>query len=362
LSSPGPSKRESSALAVILACLLGFSCGGLASRKSKSTLPSAGDARDDGSGLLAAVSMGPTLGGDDKKDATGGNNYAYKSDYSYGGSSYGGTGYGASTYGGSIYSNYFFTADYNSLYAPLPNQYEVGYSIQTVEDGGSIEGTVTWPKPPNAADNLPNVSPTCAKAPQNNTLSVKGGKVAGAVVYLEDIRKGRAHPSDGQSRKLQIGGLIVRGDCSMFPRVQVVAPIGSTITLRSAASGKRETRLGYYKAPTLGAPEAEHSIETLSAGSERDFRVDLAGFYAAIAEGAESQAGAWVVVAGHPYYSTTDGNGRFELEDIPPGTYSMVVWHPSVYLGNGKWTEPTIARRKVSVKAFAATRASVALK
>ena len=30
----------------------------------------------------------------------------------------------------------------------------------------------------------------------------------------------------------------------------------------------------------------------------------------------------------NPYYALTDGNGRFSIDHIPPGTYQLVVWHP----------------------------------
>lgn len=29
----------------------------------------------------------------------------------------------------------------------------------------------------------------------------------------------------------------------------------------------------------------------------------------------------------HPYYTTTDSNGRFTLDGVPPGTYTLVAWH-----------------------------------
>ena len=35
----------------------------------------------------------------------------------------------------------------------------------------------------------------------------------------------------------------------------------------------------------------------------------------------------WVSVFDHPYFATTDDNGNYKIENIPPGEYRVVAWH-----------------------------------
>ncbi|MGD9727343.1 MAG: carboxypeptidase regulatory-like domain-containing protein, partial [Nitrospiraceae bacterium] len=48
----------------------------------------------------------------------------------------------------------------------------------------------------------------------------------------------------------------------------------------------------------------------------------------------------WGLVIENPYFALTDQDGRFDIDDIPPGTYKMVVWHP--YIGGIKEQTITI--------------------
>jgi carboxypeptidase family protein len=36
---------------------------------------------------------------------------------------------------------------------------------------------------------------------------------------------------------------------------------------------------------------------------------------------------AWVGVLAHPYFAVTGADGRFTLSDVPPGRYTVAVWH-----------------------------------
>lgn len=44
----------------------------------------------------------------------------------------------------------------------------------------------------------------------------------------------------------------------------------------------------------------------------------------------------WAMAVNNPYYALTDGNGDFTIENIPPGTYQLVVWHPQTGSGINK--------------------------
>ncbi len=37
--------------------------------------------------------------------------------------------------------------------------------------------------------------------------------------------------------------------------------------------------------------------------------------------------GAWIIVAEHPYYTLTDADGQFRLENVPEGSYRIRAWH-----------------------------------
>jgi hypothetical protein len=43
---------------------------------------------------------------------------------------------------------------------------------------------------------------------------------------------------------------------------------------------------------------------------------------------------AYILVADHPYTAVTGDDGTFVIEDVPPGTYRIRMWHEGVRLAN----------------------------
>jgi plastocyanin len=60
----------------------------------------------------------------------------------------------------------------------------------------------------------------------------------------------------------------------------------------------------------------------------------------------------WVVVADHPFYALTSETGEFTLANVPPGTYTLSLWHETLGTTTREVTVgPQDARVSVELKA-----------
>ncbi|MCG8422048.1 MAG: carboxypeptidase-like regulatory domain-containing protein [Proteobacteria bacterium] len=315
------------AVLAAFAALIGFACGSSGSQPGPASLPAAGTSGDDGEGLLARASA-PTSSSlrlSSVGEPSRGTESATRSPRS-GGDRDAGTQASDAGHGGTSYRNYKF--NWAGLYlrrlrAARGRRHARDYRAMHLKAAGGIAGRVTWRRAPTAAVELRTRAAGCPTRVANDTLTRDArGNVSGAVVYLEGIGKGRhglLHPSLGVL-DVQLGGVLQQYQCRFIPHVQIVSPIGAMLTLVAG-----DAPVGQW----TGMLERSVAFRArLSSGSVRRIALNRAGFIEVRDD--QTSASAWIVVARHPYYTLTDDRGRFRLDDVPPGTYKLVVWHPPV--------------------------------
>lgn len=140
--------------------------------------------------------------------------------------------------------------------------------------------------------------------------------VANAIVTIEGIAAGKPLAA-ADSFALSNSG------CQFVPRVQVV-PAGTRIAIRNDDPILHNTHA------YLGDSESLFNI----ALPMKDLRVrkDLTktGMVRFECDAGHTWMRAYVLVSEHPYYAVTDESGAFSIDDIPPGTYRVKVWHETL--------------------------------
>jgi plastocyanin len=63
-----------------------------------------------------------------------------------------------------------------------------------------------------------------------------------------------------------------------------------------------------------------------ASGRSKSVRFDRPGVVRVFCD-IHSHMSAFVVVFNHPYFRVTDADGRYRLENVPPGTYTVVGWY-----------------------------------
>lgn len=195
------------------------------------------------------------------------------------------------------------------------------YKEKPVKDGGSIAGTVTFAgtAPAVAKEAIAKDNEVCGQgeiAP--NPVSIgEGGALANVVVFLEKVKSGKPWPKQDNA--------INQLKCKFEPYLQVVKK-GSKLTIKNSdpvlhnvhpfehVGSSRRTMFNLAQ-PKLG------QVNVKKIKTRRGQVVELVC-------DAHSWMSAWLYVLEHPYFAVVGADGRFMIEDVPPGKYKLKAWHP----------------------------------
>ncbi|HJQ83946.1 MAG TPA: carboxypeptidase regulatory-like domain-containing protein [Candidatus Binatia bacterium] len=179
---------------------------------------------------------------------------------------------------------------------------------------GTLIGTVKLEGPAPARGPLPvyKHQEVCGDGVPDDRLVVgPGGGVRYAVVTVDGVRGGKKPARDASV------ALDNRG-CRFEPHVQT-AEVGQWLDLRNSD-------------PILHDADARIGAETLfnvALTPGRQLRKPLArgGLVAVTCDVRHSWMKAFIAVADHPYHTVTDAYGAWEIGDLPPGRYTVRIWH-----------------------------------
>ena len=229
-----------------------------------------------------------------------------------------------------------------------------GYDVIDVEHGGVVQGTVTLDGPvpePKGFNLITFPDPQYCGRISNGTgwrllhdfvVSPKGG-LKDAIVLLEGVEAGKPFEVSVP--------LIEASDC-MFQPFMTIVRNGHAVEVVNMDPVMHDIQ-GYETSPEAGARvlfntplvmNHQHNRGDLHAIHNHAPGKSLVGpiylnkgrrtFYMQC--GFHAYMESWAMAVNNPYYTLTDENGNFSLEQVPPGTYQLVVWHPQTGPGMTK--------------------------
>lgn len=191
------------------------------------------------------------------------------------------------------------------------------YKVSKVSDGGSISGRVTYDGTAPAPEILKvdeDVEACGGDRPSDAILVNGSGGIQNAVVSIEKISKGK----DWDFPK---GGFTYdQKNCSFSPRIMLIKPKTEGAVLNSDSVGHN------FHTISKGVYNINKKIQPGAKLKVKKNKIRKSGMVRAKCDIHSWMGGYWVI-ANTPYTVISDADGNFQIGDIPPGKYTLKVWH-----------------------------------
>lgn len=180
---------------------------------------------------------------------------------------------------------------------------------------GSLRGTVRYAgtSRPAPAREVTRQIETCGASQDDLSLLVgPGGALQNAVVSLSGVKSARPPPTEGAR--------LDQRRCNFQPRVQAVT-VGSRVKLNNGDPilHSVNAQLSGKVVFNLAMPQQDLAFSTRPLATPGLVKVHC--------EAGHDWMAAYLHVFAHPYFAVTGEDGTFELRDVPPGSYTLEIWH-----------------------------------
>jgi len=170
---------------------------------------------------------------------------------------------------------------------------------------GSIRGRVELKRPASAIERRPGVADLGTPAGRDVPNLLR------SVVYLESAPRGAFETSEG-------------GRAVMDQRNETFVPHVLAITTGTTVDFPNSDKF-YHNVFSLSKTRP-FDLGRYAAGNSRPIRFDRAGIVRVFCD-IHSHMNAYILVFSHPFFAMTNADGRYQIENVPPGTYGVIAWN-----------------------------------
>jgi len=195
------------------------------------------------------------------------------------------------------------------------------YRVVAVSGGGTISGTVdfdgTVPAPAVVRPASDQDQKVCGSSIVEQNVKLAGTRVGGAVVWLTDIRSGKAFPLE---RRFEL----TNDGCTLDPYVLVISTNGTLDVSNDDRTLHTNRFINVGTGRIAGIAPFNDDGEVVPLDKFRE----PAEIEVVCEEHPWTHA--WIAVLDHPYFAQTSASGTFSIDGIPAGRYRVRAWHPAL--------------------------------
>ena len=203
------------------------------------------------------------------------------------------------------------------FFATWPPAMAAGYETMEVENGGQLAVLVTQKgaskviTEPAARD-----QEFCGANIESRVVEIgAAGGLKNAIVAIDAIERGKAPDTTAVATLDNLG-------CHFVPRVQTLT-VGQTLEIANSDPILHSSHAKAGKRTVFNlalATKGQKIPKTIRETGRLNVRCDAG----------HTWMNAWIESFPHPYHAVTDAEGKALISDIPPGKYTITVWHEAL--------------------------------